>query len=254
MCRLLTKDDIEVKVKKIDDGYAVLLLYKTARVDMAILDEKYGTDGWCDDYKEIKGNMYCGIGIWSDKTNQWIWKWDCGIESREDNEGNQKKGEASDAFKRAGFKWGIGRELYTAPSIYINCETELYKGFYRLKDRRAKFSVSEIEYNDKREITKLIIVDRFGKVVYPSSEQPKQTKQNADSKNSTESQYKQITDKAKANGYTTKQVDEWIKIKYKKAISYNSLTKEQFDELMIALENGAKKNEQVCGEQGKQVS
>ena len=115
--RLLKADEIEVKIKQVKETGLVALLYKTARTDMDILDDTYGAENWQCEYEEIKGNMYCKIGIWSEKRNQWIWKQDCGIESREDGEGNEKKGEASDAFKRAGFKWGIGRELYTSPFI-----------------------------------------------------------------------------------------------------------------------------------------
>lgn len=105
--RLLTADDIEVKVKKVQANGAVLLLYKTARTDMDILDESVGAENWTDDYKEIKGNLYCAISIYEKEKGQWISKWDCGIESREDGDGNEKKGEASDAFKRAGFRWGM---------------------------------------------------------------------------------------------------------------------------------------------------
>lgn len=115
--RLLNAEDIEVKVKKVSDKGVVLLLYKTARTDMDLLDERFGPENWECDYREIKGNLYCGIGVYCGE--RMVWKWDCGIESRDDGEGNQKKGEASDAFKRAGFKWGIGRELYTAPSIFV---------------------------------------------------------------------------------------------------------------------------------------
>lgn len=167
---LLTKDDIEVKVKQVTEKGAVALLYKTARVDMAILDEVFGSENWTDDYKEIKGNLYCGIGTRQDATQAFVWKWDCGIESREDEEGNQKKGEASDAFKRAGFKWGIGRELYTAPFIFLNVETK-ESGFdgkkktYELQNRYAKFEVTEVEYED-RKISKIIIADEKGNVVF----------------------------------------------------------------------------------------
>jgi hypothetical protein len=167
---LLTKDDIEVKVKQVTEKGAVALLYKTARVDMAILDEVFGSENWTDDYKEIKGNLYCGIGTRPDATQAFVWKWDCGIESREDEEGNQKKGEASDAFKRAGFKWGIGRELYTAPFIFLNVETkesssEGKKKTYELQNRYAKFEVTEVEYED-RKISKIIIADEKGNVVF----------------------------------------------------------------------------------------
>lgn len=173
MFRLLKAEEIEVKIKQVNAKGAVALLYKTARTDMDILDETVGAALWTNEYKEIKGNMYCGIGIKGD--DGYIWKWDCGIESRED-EGNQKKGEASDAFKRAGFKWGIGRELYSAPFIFLPVETEEVKqNIYRLKDKYAHFSVSDIEYTDSRKIKALSIADRFGKVIftYPQKENKK---------------------------------------------------------------------------------
>ena len=164
--RLLKANEIEVKVKQVKENGLVVLLYKTARVDMDLLDETYGQENWQCAYEEIKGNMYCKIGVWFDKLSQWVWKQDCGIESREDGEGNEKKGEASDAFKRAGFKWGIGRELYTAPFIWISSD------FVKIDTRNGKsytnekFSVSKIEYNDKREIIALEIVNAKNKTVY----------------------------------------------------------------------------------------
>ena len=110
MFRHLKEDEIEVKVKQVKEAGCVLLLYKTARTDMDILDETVGPFNWGCDYKEIKGNLYCGIWILSNSENVMkdiVWKWDCGIESRSDGEGNEKKGEASDSFKRAGFRWGV---------------------------------------------------------------------------------------------------------------------------------------------------
>ena len=170
---LLKPEDIEVKVKKVIEGRALLLLYKTARVDMAILDEVFEPENWCNDYKEIKGNLYCGIGVRDNADMDFIWKWDCGIESKEDDEGNQKKGEASDAFKRAGFKVGIGRELYTAPTIWIDVATfaDKDKKVYKLMDSTAKYSVKEIKY-ENRVISKVVIVDRFGEQVYPKKNTP----------------------------------------------------------------------------------
>ena len=155
--RLLDASDIEVKVKQVKKTGAVLLLYKTARTDMDILDESVGAETWTNDYREIKGNLYCGIGIRDG--DAWTWKWDCGIESREDDEGNQKKGEASDAFKRAGFRWGIGRELYTSPFIWVPADkmniTE-YNGKFKTFDT---FRVEKIAYDDNRRISGLSIVN-----------------------------------------------------------------------------------------------
>lgn len=168
MFRLLKADEIEVKVKQIKQNGSVFLLYKTARTDMALLDETVGPMAWQSDYRVINDNLYAGIGIHSAELG-WIWKWDCGVESREDGDGNEKKGEASDAFKRAGFKWGIGRELYTAPFIWISSDvvpTVQMGNNWKLKNAFAKYSVSKIGYNEKREITMLEIVDDKGRTVY----------------------------------------------------------------------------------------
>lgn len=163
---LLNADQIEVKVKQVTAKGAVLLLYKTARTDMELLDAVVGPMNWAVDYREIKGNLYCGIGITEDG-ERWVWKWDCGIESRADGDGNEKKGEASDAFKRAGFKWGVGRELYTSPFTFAKVETVQSgsPGRYEMKDRFARFTVKEIGY-DGRSVSRLVITDNHGMVVF----------------------------------------------------------------------------------------
>ena len=108
-----------------------------------------------------------GTGFWRKKANQFIWKWDCGIESRADGEGNEKKGEASDAFKRAGFKWGIGRELYTAPFIWAKVPTvKDSNGKWQLADRYQKFNVEHIAYDEQNNIKELLIKDNKGLTVY----------------------------------------------------------------------------------------
>ena len=151
MFRFLTADEIEVKVKQVKENGLVCLLYKTARTDMDLLDETVSPANWENDYREIKGNLYAGIGI-RQADGSMIWKWDCGIESREDGEGNEKKGEASDSFKRAGFRWGIGRELYTSPFIWIKSDKADIlvsnsggKSAFKCFD---KFSVEKIAYDE----------------------------------------------------------------------------------------------------------
>lgn len=158
---LLTADQIEVKVKQVTAKGAVLLLYKNVRTDMDILDSVIGPCNWANDYTEHKGNLYCGIGIYDTDTDRWVWKWDCGIESRADSEGNQKKGEASDAFKRAGFRWGIGRELYSSPFIFVKVPTKPKGSNFELEDRFQSFEVKEIQYTE-RKISGLLIVDNKG--------------------------------------------------------------------------------------------
>lgn len=151
--RLLTESEIECRISDINkQGYGLnLLLYKTARTDAALLDETYGPERWQNDFKILDGKLYGGIGI---KFNEeWIWRWDCGTESNMEAE----KGQASDAFKRAGFKWGLGAELYTSPKIYIpkeKCNINDYNGKLRCYDT---FSVEKILYDDKGNIQALSI-------------------------------------------------------------------------------------------------
>lgn len=147
--RLLTADEIECRISQISDKGLSLLLYKTARTDANLLDEKYGPFEWQNDFKVVDGVLYGGIGI-SDNQGGFVWKWDAGTESNTEAE----KGRASDAFKRAGFKWGIGRELYTAPRIWISADK------CNIRDRKCydSFEVEKIVYNDKQEISGLSIL------------------------------------------------------------------------------------------------
>ena len=129
--RTLKPDEIEVRVGTVGAKGATLLLYKNARVDRQILDDEYGCMNWQVKYSENKGNLFCSIGVWDADKAQWIWKEDCGTESNMEKE----KGEASDAFKRAGFRWGIGIELYSSPFIFIPVATvanQYDKGKYKL--------------------------------------------------------------------------------------------------------------------------
>lgn len=113
--RPLKKEDIDCRIATINEKGLSLLLYKNARVDMRMLDEAVGPMNWKRSHQIIDGNLYCTIEIWDAEKQQWISKQDVGTESYTEKE----KGQASDSFKRAGFNWGIGRELYTAPFIWI---------------------------------------------------------------------------------------------------------------------------------------
>lgn len=171
MYRLLKESEIDVRVGTVGAKGVTLLLYKDARVDMNILDETHGSEYWQRDHREIKGNMYAGIGVWNDTINQWVWKWDCGTESMTEKE----KGEASDSFKRACVNQGIGRELYTSPFIFVSCETEQKDGRkYTLKNP-FEFSgcrVKNISYNEDREISALTIASKQGRVIFSTTEKP----------------------------------------------------------------------------------
>jgi hypothetical protein len=159
--RPLRADEIECRVATVTEKGCSILLYKDARCDQNILDETVGQYYWQRDHKEIKGNMYAGIGIRDPETGEWIWKWDCGTESYTEKE----KGEASDSFKRAGFNWGIGRELYTAPFIWFKAAD------INLQDKAGKkttydtFELQDIAYEDGR-IVALTVMDRKTKALW----------------------------------------------------------------------------------------
>ena len=117
--RPLRPDEVECRVGQVPKSGkgCSLLLYKDARCDMRVLDELVGPFGWQCAYEERKGTLFCGVALRDDK-GEWVWKWDAGTPSDMEAE----KGEASDAFKRACFRWGIGRELYTAPFVWVRAE------------------------------------------------------------------------------------------------------------------------------------
>ena len=154
--RTLTAREIECRVAQISkSGKGLsLLLYKNARCDMDILDETFGCMNW--QRRHCRENANCIVSIWDADKREWIEKEDTGTESNTEAE----KGLASDSFKRACVNIGIGRELYTAPFIWItsaNAEITLNdKGKYECRDR---FEVAEIGYNEHREINRLRIVN-----------------------------------------------------------------------------------------------
>lgn len=175
--RLLSKNDIDVRVSNISENNGVvkvmLLLYKDARVDMKILDEIYTPMGWKRTHKLIGDRLYCSVEVFNPTIGEWIAKEDVGTESNTEAE----KGQASDSFKRACVNWGIGRELYSAPRIYVTLNQGEY--YYDRNNKlkvSATFSVSRIEYDVKeRVITELDIVDRKGVVRYTMNGYEQQT-------------------------------------------------------------------------------
>lgn len=168
--RLLKANEINARVQSITQNKqtkavgAIVLLYKDARTDMELLDETYGPMNWTRYHQAIDGKLFCTISIREEDTGDWVSKQDVGVESNMD----ATKGEASDAFKRAGFNWGIGRELYTAPFIYIPLhEGEWYEDQGKKKASSSfRLTVKEIGYNDNREINNLVLTDSKGAVRY----------------------------------------------------------------------------------------
>ena len=154
--RLLTAREIDCRISQVKDTGIQLLLYKDARVDMAILDETFGPMNW--QRHHTRDNANCIISIYDEDKGCWVDKEDVGTESNTE----AQKGLASDSFKRAGVNWGIGRELYTAPYIWIdkaNCEIKQDKRNPNRLMCYDRFEVSDIGYNDQREINRLVIIN-----------------------------------------------------------------------------------------------
>lgn len=170
MIRLLRADEIECRIGTIGEKGISLLLYKDARADMKILDEAYGPLNWQRRHEMIGGNLYCIVSVWDEGKKQWVSKMDVGTESYTEKE----KGQASDSFKRACVSLGIGRELYTAPFIWVPASKVKLQ---TKQDGRSekyytydKFSVQDISYNGNREITGLTVINQDGSVVYHLAE------------------------------------------------------------------------------------
>jgi len=174
--RPLNANEIDVRVGNIakSGGGFFLLLYKNARVDQNILDETFGIWNWQCKYYQVKNTMVCSIGIYNEERKEWIWKDNGGDD---DYQAEQVKAELSDAFKRSAFCLGIGRELYYAPKIWVNNDGE--------NTTSARYSVKVIEYDTKKHITKLVIInDKTKQVVfsYGIKENNAQTGENAPKK------------------------------------------------------------------------
>ena len=163
MFRKLRADEIEVRVGSVVDGAATLLLYKDARCDMNILDETMSPLYWKRSHS--RDNANCTVSIYNHELGEWVSKEDTGTESNTERE----KGLASDSFKRACVNWGIGRELYTAPRIKINCETKpKSNGYgYELANRWEFYGayVSMIDYDESGSISALEI-KKFKDVIF----------------------------------------------------------------------------------------
>lgn len=147
--RFLTAEDIECRVNTVSEKGCSLLLYKDARCDMKILDETVGAENWKRSHELINGNLFCNVSIYDESKKEWVTKQDVGTESYTEKE----KGQASDAFKRACFNWGIGRELYTAPFIWINADS------VTLKEVQGQGGKKKYTTYDKFRVTQIIIED-----------------------------------------------------------------------------------------------
>lgn len=215
-----------------------LLLYKDARVDANILDETVGQENWQCKFYQVKNTMICSVGIYFPDRNEWIYKDDAGDESQEE----AVKGEASDSFKRACFKWNIGRLLYESPFIYISCEN----GYNPYTNH---FYVKEIEYSETT-ITKLVIVCRETKqVAYSYGESAKVSKNAVSSENTSNKMSSKSREvsigiiQAHEKFYQPNRFKEWLGRITGGETDYEKLSDEKLSIVASILEKNSKKGE-----------
>lgn len=151
--RFLRADEIDCRIGTIKSSGLSLLLYKDARCDMNILDETFGAFGWQRHHS--RDNANCIVSVYDERKGEWVEKEDTGTESNTEAE----KGLASDSFKRACFNWGIGRELYTAPFIWIPKELCNIKENAGRSSCFDKFRVVNIGYDNNGVINTLEITN-----------------------------------------------------------------------------------------------
>lgn len=159
--RKLRADEIDLRIGQIKEKGLSLLCYKDARCDMNVLDETVGPMNWKREH--TRDNKNCVVSIWDKEKKEWVSKEDTGTESNTEAE----KGLASDSFKRACVNWGIGRELYTAPFIWIkseDCDIKKFGEKFRCND---KFRVAKLTYKSNGDIDGLAIInERTGRLVF----------------------------------------------------------------------------------------
>lgn len=248
--RTLRADEIECRVQQVKENGCVLLLYKDARCDMRILDEKFGINGWKREHRVmgtpvivrekdkqgeekevVKGQYFsCIVSVWDDEKKEWISKEDTGNESNTD----EIKGLYSDSFKRACVNLGIGRELYSAPFTWINLNSEEVNnryGKYQLKPK-VKFSVKEIAYDENRDIVKLVIVDQDGKTRFNYNNKNSYNNKANSSKAANNPLLEQIYDLAAKKGFSKETTNKSIE---KRNIDINNFNNEAYEVMFKAL-------------------
>lgn len=197
--RDLTAEEIDCRVATISEKGCSLLLYKDARADMIILDETVGSENWQRHHS--RDNANCIVSIWDDKKGQWIEKEDTGTESYTEKE----KGQASDSFKRACFNWGIGRELYTAPFIWVGADKfTLTKGSNGKLATYDKFAVSEIVIEEKKIVKLSIINTKTNNIVFKWNKGSSGTQPRAKANSSEITQKSKDALNSAIKGYVTK--------------------------------------------------
>lgn len=233
MFRQLRADEITIRAEGSRDGVE-LLLYKDARTDQNILDETVGPMNWKKSYSN--NNCNCVISIYNENIHEWISKEDVG--SCEGSAYDRNKALASDAFKRAGFAWGIGRELYTAPMIYLSindvtCTTDIKGNLvctdtFKVEEIRYRNcdGIRAIEYLRIRNVTRDVIAYETGKEVAKK----KPVDMSTEEETASSDQLKQLNELIKQ----AKTTPEKVLVKYNIA-SYDTMSKQVCERVITDL-------------------
>lgn len=227
--RLLRADEIDCRVSMVQSWGIGLLLYKDARCDQNILDEEVGSMNWQRHHS--RDNANCIVSIWDDDKKQWVEKEDTGTESNTEKE----KGLASDSFKRACFNWGIGRELYTAPKMFVykkNLKThEQVNGKWTCRDY---FRVTDIEY-DGRKIARVdVLNEKTGEVLtFGESVEAKQERETVEHTQIGEVKAAALEQALKEAGKNLDELKAYFKVK-----SFAELTEKDHAMLIARLNDG----------------
>ncbi|OCX68475.1 hypothetical protein A6M27_17075 [Acidithiobacillus thiooxidans] len=116
-------------------GKAQVVAYIDARTVMKRLDDVIGPQNWKDEVRLMEGGagFISRISLRIPDSGEWIYREDVADLSSIE----ALKGGASDAFKRAAVKLGIGRYLYDLPTVWVDLNGSNYlpRGFvYPLPD------------------------------------------------------------------------------------------------------------------------
>ena len=227
--RKLRADEIEARVGIVKKNGISLLLYKDARCDMNILDETFGIMGWQRKHELINGSLFCTVSI-KGEDGEWIGKQDVGVQSYTE----AVKGAASDSFKRACFNVGIGRELYTAPFIWIPSDkVNIVEDNGKLKVKDS-FHVSYISYDEGGKVIRsLEIRNQKSEIVCQfnmENKVPKQASRSANKNQLSDYRMKRLYDEMERTGVTEQKIVERFHV------SLVNLTERDYKRIMSALE------------------
>lgn len=218
--RTLKAEEIEVRPQSIKNGKANMLLYINSRAATDLLDECYGMANWNLEYKDVAGQIYGRLSIYDEETNRWVYREDTGSESNVEKE----KGLASDIVKRCIVRFGV-TELYSSPKIQIDDDGYGNTGY----------KVTEINYDSNRNITHLVIANRFNKEVFRwdnnTAVQPTQFKQQVTNNTQEDLEWKEEKPNNKtilteycsqltANGFPREQVGNFFRYYEKKSSTW----------------------------------